>query len=426
MFMSDLQQQCASLGISVPSVLLPQKDDMFPAWAVVACDQFSSEREYWDKVEEIVRGSPSTLRMILPEAYLEDGDTEERIAAINETMKDYLEKDVLAPLAPGFILVERSTPHVASRKGLLLAVDLERYSFEEGSRALIRPTEGTILRRLPPRMNIRRGACLDLPHILFLVNDPEKTLIEPLYEKREELDEIYDFELMQRGGHIQGWHVPEEKLSPVLQALENLVHQELLFAVGDGNHSLAAAKQLWEEKKAAGAPEDAPTRYALVEVENIFDPGVVFHPIHRVLFNVDGDHLFQFLGDRLGAEAEYGTPEAELPREGVHSLGFLSGNKRGKLRFSPEASGLTVEFLQEALDAYLEQRKEVSIDYIHGEDSVTELCLKDGNFGLILPPVDKDTFFSRILAEQVYPRKTFSIGEAVEKRYYLESRKLIR
>ena len=423
--MSNLQEKYASLGVAIPSILLPQKDDMFPTWAVVACDQFSSEREYWNKVEQIVGNTPSTLRLILPEAYLEDGDTEERITAINATMKDYLEKDVLAPLAPGFLLVERSTPHVASRKGLLMAVDLERYSFEEGSRALIRPTEGTILRRLPPRMNIRRGASLDLPHILLLVNDPEKTLIEPLYEARESLDELYRFDLMQEGGSIRGWHIPEEKLFPVLDALEKLVREDLLFAVGDGNHSLAAAKQLWKEKKAAGASENDPARYALVEVENIFDPGVVFHPIHRVLFNVDEDHLFQFLENSLGAEAEYGTPEAEFPQEGVHSLGFLFGNKRGKLRFSPEESGLTVEFLQKALDLYLEQHKKVSIDYIHGEDSVTELCLKDGNFGLILPPVDKDTFFSRILKEQVYPRKTFSIGEAVEKRYYLEARKLV-
>ncbi len=423
--MSNLQEKCSFLGISIPSVLLPQKDEMFPVWSVVACDQFSSEREYWDKVEEIVGDAPSTLRLILPEAYLENGDTEERIAAINGTMKEYLEKDVLAPLPPGFILVERTTPHVASRKGLLLAVDLERYSFNEGSRALIRPTEGTILRRLPPRMDIRRGACLDLPHILFLVNDPGKTLIEPLYENRENLDEVYGFELMQGGGTLRGWHVPEDRLLPVLEALEKLIQGDLLFAVGDGNHSLAAAKQLWEEKKTAGAPENSPARYALVEVENIFDPGVVFHPIHRVLFDVDGDHLFQFLTNQLGTEAEYGAPEAEPFREGTHTLGFILGNKRGKLRFFSEGSKLTVELLQEVLDLYLEQHQDVSIDYIHGEDSVTELCLKDSNMGFILPPVDKGVFFSRILAEQVYPRKTFSIGEAVEKRYYLEARKLM-
>ncbi len=424
--MSNLQEKCSALGISIPSVLLPQKDDMFPVWAVVACDQFSSEREYWDKVEEIVGDAPSTLRLILPEAYLEDGDTEERIAAINGTMTEYIEKDVLAPLAPGFILVERTTPHVASRKGLLMAVDLERYSFEEGSRALIRPTEGTILRRLPPRMNIRRGACLDLPHILFLVNDPEKTLIEPLYQNREELDEVYSFKLMQGGGTLRGWHVPEERLLPVLEALEKLVQEDLLFAVGDGNHSLAAAKQLWEEKKSGGAASDDPARYALVEVENIFDPGVVFHPIHRVLFDVDGEHLFQFLTDQLGIQAEHGTPEAASPCDGTHTLGFFLGSKRGKLRFYSEEPKLTVEMLQEALDLYLEKHKSATIDYIHGEDSVAELCLRDDTLGLILPPVDKDIFFSRILAEQVYPRKTFSIGEALEKRYYLEARKLVR
>lgn len=424
--MSNLQEKCSALGISIPSVLLPQKDDMFPAWSVVACDQFSSEREYWDKVEEIVGDAPSTLRLILPEAYLEDGDTEERISAINGTMKEYLEKDILAPLAPGFILMERTTPHVASRKGLLMAVDLERYSFKEGSRALIRPTEGTILRRLPPRMNIRRGACLDLPHILFLVNDPGKTLIEPLYESREELDEVYSFELMQEGGTLRGWHVPEERLLPVVDALEKLVQEDLLFAVGDGNHSLAAAKQLWEEKKTAGASSDDPARYALVEVENIFDPGVVFHPIHRVLFGVDGEHLFEFLTNQLGIEAEHGTPEAASPQEGTHTLGFILGSKRGKLRFYSEEPRLTVEFLQEALDLYLEKHQSASIDYIHGEDSVKELCLRDDTLGLILPPVDKEIFFSRILAEQVYPRKTFSIGEAVEKRYYLEARKLVK
>lgn len=423
--MEDVKVRLEKIGIGLPEILLPKAGTDLSKWSVVACDQFSSERHYWEQVKEIVGDAPSTLRLILPECYLEDGDTEARVAKINEEMVRVLET-VLEPHENGFVLIDRKTAHAGSRKGLVLAVDLEAYSFEAGAASLIRPTEGTILKRLPPRMAIRRGATLDLPHILLLLDDPGRTVIEPLFAAREKFCKLYEFELMQGGGAITGWHVPAEALEGAVSALENLARGGFLFAVGDGNHSLAAAKSLWEEKKAAGASFDDPARWALVEVENIHDEGLHFHPIHRVLFGVDAGALLEEMKEALSGRVEEGLAEPTPKTPAGHVIGVLTEKGDARFVFDPREERMTVEFFQEFLDAYLAKHPEVSIDYIHGEEAVREMGTKPGNAGFYMPPLDKSSFFRRMVEVGPYPRKTFSIGEATEKRYYLESRKLVR
>jgi hypothetical protein len=421
--MADARDRLSALGVAVPNVYLPGDGVSLETWSVVACDQFTSEPDYWSKTEELVGDSPSALRIILPEAYLEKGRIEDRISAINDTMRGYLDRGVLAEVGENFILVDRSTTFVSSRKGLILAVDLENYSFDKGAEAMIRPTEGTVLERIPPRMDIRRGAVMDMPHILLLVDDPKGTLIETLYNRRNDMEKVYDFELIQNGGHISGWRVPGEMENSIAEALEGLLSKGLLFAVGDGNHSLAAAKGIWEENKAAGAPMDHPSRWALVEVENVHDEGLPFHPIHRVLFGLEPERFVEEMAKALGGSFKAGAPVTG--RDGdEHRIGLSYGTTEGSLSFVKSGPELTVEHIQAFLDDYLEGRDDVAVDYIHGEDVVSQLSRADGNIGILLPDVDKESFFDRIRNVGPYPRKTFSIGEASEKRYYLETRRL--
>ena len=409
-------ERLRKLGIAVPSILVPGAGTAPETWSVIACDQFSSDRAYWEETRRIVGNDPSTLDLIIPECYLEDGDREQRADAANAAMAEILERGVLNRLDPGFVLVDRSTLFAPRRRGLVLAIDLEAYDFSEGSVSAIRPTEGTIRDRLPPRMAVRRGASLDLPHVLLLIDDPEDTVMKAASAAAGA--KIYDFDLMQKGGHVSGRHVAEQEMAALADAFEGLVSSSgLLFAVGDGNHSLASAKEIWKEKKAAGASGDHPARFALVEVENIHDDGLHFHPIHRVLFGADAADTAGFLRRRLGAEEGRG---------GADGVGLVMPDGSDTvLSFGIPAGRLAVEPLQEALDAYLTEHPEVYIDYIHGEDSVRELvgASKD-RVGLVLPELDKTVFFKRISEVGPYPRKTFSIGEAVEKRYYLEARKL--
>ena len=409
----------AELGIAVPELLVPGEKTAPEKWAVIACDQFSSERSYWEKTASLVGTAPSTLNLIIPECYLEDGNREERAEKANAAMAQVMDNGVLEKLEPGFMLVDRSTPFVSRRRGLVLAVDLESYDFSEGSESRIRPTEGTIRDRLPPRMAVRRDALLDLPHILILIDDPENLVMSAAEAAADAAGRtVYDFDLLQGGGHITGRFVPEEGMDNLAGAFETLAaRSDLLFAVGDGNHSLASAREIWREKKTAGAPPDHPARFALVEVENIHDPGLPFHPIHRVIFNVNSENLRAYLGNSLGAVT------VEAPR-GMLGIVFPDGSV---LRWNIEvpAGRLAVEPLQDALDAYLKDHPDAEIDYIHGEDSVKDLVSAAGNrLGIILPDLDKSTFFRRITEVGPYPRKTFSIGEAVEKRYYLEAREL--
>jgi hypothetical protein len=415
------KDRLGQLGIAVPEVLIPGAGTAPERWSVIACDQFSSERSYWEETRRIVGSDPSALDLIIPECYLEDGDREERADSANAAMKSILEKGLLTALPPGFILVHRSTLHTPKRRGLVMAIDLETYDFAEGSTSSIRPTEGTIRDRLPPRMAVRRGASLDLPHILLLIDDPDDLVMRSATEADGRT--VYDFDLMQKGGHVTGRFIPEDDMVPLAEAFETLSKRsDLLFAVGDGNHSLASAREIWLEKKGEGAPKNHPSRFALVEVENIHDEGLHFHPIHRVLFGVDSEVLTADLERILNPEDKQDGLDITTGMIGlIHPDGSTEGWK-----LPLPAGSLAVEPLQEALDGWIADHPDSDIDYIHGDDAVRELVAgAPDRLGIILPDLDKTAFFRRIIDVGPYPRKTFSIGEAVEKRYYLEARKLV-
>lgn len=469
-----MQGLYSEMGILIPEILLPAKGINLTSWAVVACDQYTSQPEYWQKVEEDVGDNPSTLRLIFPEIYLRDSDRETRISNINNTMAQYLNKGILEPQKPGFILIDRSTPNTPSRKGLILAVDLEYYDYRPGSCSLIRATEGTVLDRIPPRVRIRENAPIELPHIMLLIDDPEKTVIEQLFNRTESFEKLYDFDLMQEGGHIRGWKIEdEESLANTADALHKLVckHSEpLLFAVGDGNHSLAAAKAHWENVKAelelAGQKSSAfqadktmqacadtscksgkavpvhPARYALVEVVNVHDDGLVFEPIHRVLFGVNaktvldeikhigngsGEIEYTFFSSSESMEASFKEMKSIPPASAEHSthlIRFILEGKYGILTVKNPRSSLEAGTLQSLLDCII-KKYDIEIDYIHGSDVVTELGSGKNCMGFYLPVMDKHDLFKTVLADGVLPRKTFSMGEAWEKRYYIECRKII-
>ncbi len=323
--MKQIYERLQKLGIDVPIIHLPKQDVDMTKWAVVACDQYTSEPEYWEQVENIVDTSPSTLRTTFPEIFLEEQGKETRIENINSAMQEYLDNKVLTPLAPGFILVKRDTNISPTRWGLMVALDLEEYDYSKGSKTKVRATEGTIVERIPPRVEIRKNAPLEFPHIMVLLDDPNKLCIEPLIEAAKNMSPIYDFDLMQGGGHITGYHITEESLlEGFTEGLEKLVSPErckerygiadqLIYAMGDGNHSLATAKSCWETLKSQGAPMDHPARWALVELENIFDEGIIFEPIHRVIFKGDYNTFATYL-------QKEGTSLTETPYSNIKEL----------------------------------------------------------------------------------------------------------
>lgn len=437
------------IGVQIPSVLLPQTGIDYSKWAVVACDQYTSQPEYWDEVARLVGDAPSTLRLILPEVYLEAGDVKERISGINRTMEQYLNENILGQLAPCMIYVDRKTSRSESRKGLMLALDLEKYDFTPGSGALIRATEGTVLDRLPPRIKIREDASLELPHIMVLIDDEEKTVIEPLAEKASAMEILYDFDLMMGGMHIKGYKVEEEAAERAVNALFALARPQayaakynvsadkgvLLFAVGDGNHSLASAKGHWDnlkKKLPAGGIHGHPARYALVEVVNVHDAGLKFEPIHRVVFNADEGGLLKAMAEyferqnspcRITYSQGQGTcPPVPAPH---HRIAFASSGRCGTIEVENPRHTLAVGTLQNFLDEYLASHAGVKVDYIHGDEVVESLCSEKGNMGFYLPAMDKGDLFKTVIKEGVLPRKTFSMGEAEEKRFYLECRKIV-
>ena len=445
--MAISEAQLAAVGVRVPDILIPTPGADWKRWAVVACDQYSSEKEYWERVDADVGAVPSTLRLVYPECYLEEKDGERRIAAIQESMNAYLAKGVFRPPVHGFVLVERATPTESKpRLGLMIAVDLETYVYGKGSSSLIRPTEGTIVERLPPRMRIRRGASLELPHIMLLIDDPQRTVIEPLYAARAGLEKLYDFDLMEGSGRVAGWRIWEEPLlSRVANALGKLADRRafrekygkddaLLFAVGDGNHSLATAKGIWEEVKAAGADDPAimehPARWALVELVNIYDEGLPFHPIHRVLMNADAEAFIRDLSVREGWRFEAMDRDKAIAmtdeRVGEHRFAVFSKTASGLLRVAKPEASLAAGTIQEFLDPWLKDHPKVAIDYIHGTESTVALGTKKDHVGIYLPPIDKAGFFGTVIREGAMPRKTFSMGEAPEKRFYVEARKIVR
>ncbi|WP_029911854.1 DUF1015 domain-containing protein [Pelobacter seleniigenes] len=440
----------ADIGLQVPKILLPGKGIDMQSWAVIACDQYTSDRSYWLRLAEQVAERPSTLKLIFPEVYLEDQDAEQRIAAINRTMEQYLADGSLEEQPPGFVLVDRKTAEVPSRKGLIVALDLECYDYRKGADSLIRATEGTILDRLPPRIRVRENAPIELPHIMVLIDDPQRMVIEPLAD--ENLDTLYDFDLLENGGHLRGYRVDQpELIRQVAEALEQLADpaayrekyatdgEVMLYAMGDGNHSFATAKAIWEKlKEEADDPRqvmDHPARYALVELVNVHDPGLEFEAIHRVLFNVNCVHIKQqmeafFAARNTPFSFEVCTDLAEAQEIAAenstltHSFAVILGGRFGVCTVEKPEFTLAVATLQAFLDHYLDNHPGTRIDYIHGEKSVTDLGNKIGCVGFYLPALAKSDLFKTIVHDGALPRKTFSMGEADEKRFYLECRRI--
>lgn len=431
------------IGVQAADILLPKSGTNLTQWASIACDQFTSQPEYWQKVAEIVGDAPSTFKLTLPEVYLGSDEETARIQSTQQTMKEYLAKGLLVN-HEGLILVERSVDG-KTRRGLMLALDLEHYDYNKGSQTLIRATEGTILDRLPPRMRIREGATLELPHILVLIDDPECTVIDPVVAQAEHLPKVYDFELMQNSGHLRGYSVNDIALEQqVMAALEKLADPTafdkkynvtpdkgvLLFAMGDGNHSLATAKAIWEKIKPQ-VGMNHPARYALVEIENVHDDGLEFEPIHRVLFHVQQD-LAESLRKYFGNNASLipCTTEEEMvtrveSQSGPEQLiGLCSVGGYQILAIKDPSSNLPVGTLQGFIDHWLKKGGAEKIDYVHGQDVVCSLGSQPGNLGFYLPGMPKSDLFKTVILDGALPRKTFSMGEAKEKRFYMEARKI--
>ncbi len=431
-------------GIKVPEILLPKNKDM-SVWSVIACDQYTQDVSYWKRAADCAGNNPSTLNLILPEVYLESPDRTERIKNIRTTMNDYLSGGIFDDAKEEFIYIERKTGYGRIRKGLVVAVDLDSYEWKPMSKALIRATEATIESRIPPRKEIRKNAPIESPHIMLLVNDPQHSLVEKAGEQAKKNAPVYDSDLMLNAGHITGWAVSSEKeLDSVHAALDALKKantapdgSSFLFAVGDGNHSLATAKAVWDEYKAETGLTDSPVRYALVEIVNIYDEGLTFEPIHRVLFGIDADAITSYVQNKLGGTLTECATAKELEdkvKNSSASFGFVSKAENGKDKFillETPVKELAVSRLQPVLDEYIATLKNadaVSIDYIHGSDEVFRLgaqdCKEKRTVSILLPPVAKDSFFATINSRGPLPRKSFSMGEASEKRFYLECRKL--
>ena len=431
------------IGIQIPQVYMPKKGTDLTKWAVIACDQFTSQPDYWQQVEQTIGDNPSTLNLIFPEVYLEKPGVVKRIQGIQAAMRDYLEKGILQP-REGLVYVER-TVGGKTRKGILLCLDLERYEYTKGAVSLIRATEGTIVERLPPRMKIRQGAVLELPHILVLIDDPQGTVIEPLGKVKDKLEKLYDFELMLGSGHLAGYAVNETVEEKVIAALRGLARPEtfaakygigadqpvLLFAMGDGNHSLATAKVVWEKIKVHKGM-DHPARYALVEIENVHDKGLIFEPIHRLLFGLKRD-LFAALNSHFGADFMYApvasaeemvrwVDEAKSPPQAIGLVG--GGREFSLVEIANPSSNLPVGTLQPFLDVFMNENGAEKIDYVHGQEVVCTLGAQPGNAGFYVPGMEKADLFKTVILDGVLPRKTFSMGEAHEKRFYMEARKI--
>lgn len=383
-------------------ILIPQNTDL-EKWSVVACDQFTSQPEYWEETARIAGDAPSALNLVYPEAFLSEGDA--RIKKINAAMDKYLAGGLFKTYGDCFILTERTLGGGRKKRGLIGAIDLEEYDFTKGSKSHVRATEGTVLERIPPRVKIREGAALELPHVIILINDPKNGVLGTVKQGAR----IYDFELMQGGGHLSGFEVTNKnKVISALEAYEAAAEDGLSYAVGDGNHSLATAKTCWENIKKTLSEDERkthPARFCLCEIENIHDPSVEFEPIHRIVFGCDPEKL---IAD-FKASAVLGKGQ---------KLKAICGDKSEK--FEVSCDGLLVGELQKFLD-----KSGFEVDYIHGADALAELAKKDGACGFLLPSPDKSALFKTVISDGALPRKTFSMGEANEKRYYMEA-KLIK
>lgn len=441
------------IGLQIPKMLLPKDTadkEKMKQWAVVACDQYTSQPEYWEAARKEAGNAPSTLDLMLPEIYLDSDDADARIEKINADMRHYIENGIVTEVEPCLMLVKRKTDISPERTGIVAALDLEKYSFEKGAGSLIRATEGTVTERIPPRMKVRKEAVMELPHIMILIDDPEKCAVEGVSKAAKDaaLPACYDFDLMMGGGHITGVRITDPGVigefaaqlqrlaSPAVFSGKYGVSPEtpvLLYAVGDGNHSLASAKCHWERLKENGASPDHPARFALAEIVNVHDEGILFEPIHRVLFGCDFDAFIDALLEYFAGDASYVSTET-LPLSAVSSpqdegkayyeIPVCTEKESGMIYIDKKVHTIAAGAIQSFLDDYLAHSPAVKIDYVHGNDVTESLGRKSGNLGIFLPPMQKSDLFRTVIQNGSLPRKTFSMGEAFEKRYYIEGRKI--
>lgn len=445
-------------GIRIPEILLPKNIDL-KTWSVIACDQYTQDRAYWKKVEETVKDKPSTLNLILPEVYLNEADKAERIKDIRKTMQSYVDSGIFDEAKKCLVYLERKTAYGRMRRGLVAQIDLDTYEWKAFSKANIRATEATIVDRIPPRMEIRKGAPLELPHIMLLVNDKDDLLIGGAKKIAESKKTLYQGELMSKGGSISGWEISSDSEIEIITKAINKIAEEntasdgstFLFAVGDGNHSLATAKAVWDEykielEKNSASPEEianSPVRFALIEIVNIYDQGLTFEPIHRVIFNIDSQALINTLAKKLDGKVIELSSKEELEKavkESWADFGFDYLDSTGTQKYvllKTQIKELAVARLQPEIDEFLKNAPllhvcendscktvKAEIDYIHGTDEVLNLGSQPAATGILLPPIAKDSFFETINGRGPLPRKSFSMGEADEKRFYLECKKL--
>lgn len=408
-------------------ILIPKNENM-EKWCVVACDQYTSEPSYWSEVESIVGDNPSTLRLTLPEIYLEDDDVSERIKKINETMSNYLDEGIFKTLENSMIYVERTTLDGRVRKGIIGKIDLEDYDYNKGSETMVRATEKTVIERIPPRMKVRENALIELPHIMLLIDDEKKDIIDSLDKVVTKDEMVYDVDLMQKGGHITGYKLKDENVNDILSKLDALADKNvfedkygvsdkgvLLFAVGDGNHSLATAKATYNKLKESNASLDVlnKARYALVEVVNLHSDALEFEPIHRVLFDIDTDDFMRELNKYYDINKTKMGQKIHIITKDIDDDFYIDNPK----------SNLAVGSIQLFIDEYLENHKG-RVDYIHGDDVTRSLGKKENNIGILLPKMEKNDLFKTVILDGALPRKTFSMGHSYDKRYYLEARKI--
>ncbi|MFR0880475.1 MAG: DUF1015 domain-containing protein [Oscillospiraceae bacterium] len=408
-------------------ILVPKESVDMEKWAVIACDQYTSEPEYWNKTAEIVGNDYSSLNMILPEIYLEDSDVSDRISNIHNTMEKYLSENIFDEYKDSMIYVERIQSNGILRAGIIGKIDLEEYDFNKGSTSQVRATEATVIERIPPRIKVRDGAPLELPHIMILIDDDKKTVIEPLESQKKDMKKLYDFNLMQGGGKISGYLIDNKKCADIISSLNKLGNAEnfkekygsgnvLLYAMGDGNHSLATAKEFYEQLKRNNPDKDFsnhPARYALAEIVNLHSPALDFEAIHRIVTETDVAKLTDALYSELKLSDE--------PSE--QSFRIVLNGKEKNVFIHNQTSNLTVGSLQNFIDKYLSENKG-KVDYIHGTDVVTKLSENENSIGFILPDMGKEQLFPTVIKDGALPRKTFSMGHAEDKRYYIECRKI--
>jgi hypothetical protein len=443
----SLINKLATLGIKIPEILLPKKGTDLTTWSVVACDQYTSDHHYWQRVESSVEGAPSTLRITLPEIFLDAPDVESRIKKIHESMKSYLEKGVLEICGEMIVYIERHTETSGLRQGLLIAMDLERYDYAKDSKTLIRATEGTIVERIPPRLRVRKEASVEIPHIMILINDPQKRLIETVAASLKNKTLLYKTELMENGGSISGWGISDrdtiESIADIfLELLNNAKNAQntdtpLFFAMGDGNHSLATAKAHWVATKKAlidsGLPIERvmnhPARYALAEIVNIHSPGLRFEPIHRAVFSTDIKAAAAFFKSHPQVKSAVEIDEKTLKNilsspEGQTRAGLWDGSRYFILEFTNPQSKLPPAFIDEIFLLMKNSITSARIDFIHGWEDTKKLS-SDNALGCFVPVIARERLFQWVSEHGPLPRKAFSMGDAEEKKYYMESRKIV-